>query len=128
MVSINKWKNHFQNMSQKTLGTNDVFIVGSKKRGLGRHSFGNSIYTINPRGEYSTQKAVSEIVSPAAEAVAQAEQLVKNSSHASKGEKMKKMRAVNKKTSKRKVGKKGKKNKNKKSKGQKQKTKRIKSN
>ena len=96
MASVNKWKHHFQMMANKTLATSDIFTVKGKNKGPGRQSFGSAMYKIRPME--TSKKAITGIISPAAEAVAQANQMVENTKHATKTVKKRKKRAVGNET------------------------------
>lgn len=92
MASVNKWKHHFESMANKTLSNSDVFAVRGKNKGLGRLSFGSAMYKLSPIE--TSKRAITGIISPAAEAVAQASQMVENTQHATKTVKKRKKRAV----------------------------------
>lgn len=75
------WKRHFSKMAgTKSLTTDDeMYIVKHQLgRGLGRQAFGNTVYKLRPNIDETQKKpVVAEIVSPAAQVVAQAKALTK---------------------------------------------------
>lgn len=87
VMSSEAWKRHFSRMAgMKSSDSDEVYIVGSAQqgRGLGRQAFGNTVYKIRPNVDESTPRNV-EIVSPVAQAVAQAKALTKERKKSIKG-------------------------------------------
>lgn len=92
------WKRHFSKMAgTKSLATDDeMYIVKHQLgRGLGRQAFGNTVYKLRPNVDETQKKpVVAEIISPAAQVVAQAKALTKTRKKYSK----KKKKTPNKKS------------------------------
>ena len=74
MVSVEQWKKHFRNMSNKGEPSENLYVVKTARRGLGRGAFDRTTYQIRQPRE-GPNPAV-QIVSPVAQDVERAKTLM----------------------------------------------------
>ena len=76
MVSVEKWKEHFKKLAQRSLPHEDMYLVSQIGRGVGKRS----LYQIRPPAGGSSGKPTIELVSPVSSSLERARAIVQSKS------------------------------------------------